>query len=72
MSVDNLKAFRDVRLPLWRAAWNWWPWVRRMHDVNGHHDGRRWFWTPATYRFGHGGWIYLSLPWLWRFRSGSR
>lgn len=49
----------------------WWPWVRFQRDGYGviHY---RWCWTPITYRFGHGGWIYLSLPWLWSFRRGRR
>src|ERR1700721_214062 len=27
----------------------------------------RWWWTPWTYRFDHGGWVFLSLRWFWRF-----
>lgn len=57
-----------------RLAWatrSRWPWVRFRRDTYGLAQ-RRWFWTPITYRFGHGGWVYLSLPWLWRFRSGVR
>jgi hypothetical protein len=48
-----------------RAA-AWWPWVRFQSPCRT----RRWFCTPVTYRFGHGGWVYLSLAWLWRFRNG--
>lgn len=53
----------------WRAAGAWWPWVRRLRDIDGK-PRAWWFWTPVTYRFGHGGWIYLNLTWLWRFRRG--
>ena len=45
--------------------------IRRKLDINGTAQPG-WFWTRWTYRFGHGGWIYLSLPWLWRFRNGPR
>jgi len=31
----------------------------------------RWWWTPWTYRFGHGGWILLRFSWLWRFWHGA-
>ena len=48
----------------------WWPWVRRLRDINGKPEPW-WFWTPVTYRFGHGGWVYLNLAWLWRFRRGA-
>lgn len=47
-----------------------WPWVRFRRPMYTQPD-RRWFWTPLTYRFGHGGWVYLSLAWLWRFRNGA-
>ena len=50
----------------WRAARAWWPWVRRLPNKH------LWLWTPITYRFGHGGWIYLNLAWLWRFKNGFR
>ena len=42
-----------------------------------HHSSWRWLylsfrsWQPFR-RFGHGGWIFLSLPWLWRFRNFDR
>lgn len=52
------------------SSGTWWPWIRRLRDVNGTANPR-WFWTPITYRFGHGGWIYLSLRWFWRFRNGA-
>jgi hypothetical protein len=26
----------------------------------------RWWWTPWTYKFGAGGWVFLSLRWLRR------
>lgn len=48
----------------------WWPWVRRLRDIDGKAQAR-WAWTPITYRFGHGGWIYLDVQWLWRFRKGA-
>jgi hypothetical protein len=32
----------------------------------------RWWWTPWTYRFNHGGWIYLSIRWLWRFHNAYK
>jgi hypothetical protein len=49
-----------------RTALTWWPWVRFQRPAYGPIN-YRWFWTPLTYRFRHGGWVYLSLPWLWRF-----
>lgn len=52
-----------------RNALKWWPWVRFQTPMYGR-PNYRWFWTPVTYRFGHGGWVYLSLAWLWRFRRG--
>lgn len=52
----------------WGAA-SWWPWVRFRRDGYGRVN-RRWFWTPITYRFGHGGWVFLSFRWLWCFRNG--
>ena len=54
-----------------RAMRKWWPWVRFQRDAYGA-TNRRWLWTPVTYRFGHGGWIYLHAGWLWRFRHGVR
>jgi hypothetical protein len=30
----------------------------------------RWVWTPWTYRFGHGGWVFLSFGWLRSYRHG--
>lgn len=30
----------------------------------------RWWWTPWTYRFGHGGWIFLNFRWSKRFWNG--
>lgn len=66
----DLEAMRQVTMPWPVAARVWWPWVRRLRDVNGK-ASRLWFWTPLTYRFGHGGWVYLSLSWLWRFRNGA-
>ena len=53
----------------WRAPGAWWPWMRRLRDIDGK-PSAWWFWTPVTYRFGHGGWVYLNLKWLWRFRRG--
>lgn len=43
-----------------------WQWIRFSDNYSW-----RWFWTPVTYRFGHGGWVFLSLAWLWRFRNGA-
>jgi len=57
---------RAVSASSWRAARAWWPWVRWVGNKP------MWLWTPITYRFGHGGWIYLNLAWLWRFRRGVR
>lgn len=49
----------------------WWPWVRFHKPMYARQKlGARWVWTPVTKRFGHGGWVYLSLSWLWRFRNG--
>lgn len=45
--------------------------IRFKRDADGMVRDRRWFWTPLTYRFGHGGWVFLSLRWLWRFRHGA-
>jgi membrane associated rhomboid family serine protease len=45
----------------------YWPWLRWKRDADGVVRDRRWLWTPITYRFQHGGWLFLSLPWLWRF-----
>jgi hypothetical protein len=46
------------------------PWLRTGNTFG-------WLWTPWTYRFAHGGWIYLhpghpiaTLRWFWRFRGG--
>ena len=47
-----------------------WPWIRFQRPMYGR-PNYRWFWTPVTYRFGHGGWVFLSLAWLWRFRNGA-
>lgn len=47
----------------------WWPWVRFQRPMYQKPD-RRWLWTPLTKRFGHGGWVFLNLRWLWRFRNG--
>ena len=52
------------------SIWQWWPFVRFQRDAYGNTRTYRWFWTPLTSRFGHGGWVFLSLPWLWRFRHG--
>ena len=49
-----------------RALMKWWPWVR----VNP--NARRWVWTPVTYRFAHGGWVYLSPSWFRRFWRGTQ
>lgn len=46
-----------------------WP-IRFRRVMYGPPD-RRWVWTPWTYRFGHGGWMFLSLRWFWRFRNGA-
>jgi hypothetical protein len=51
-------------------AIQWWPWIRFQRPMYTK-PNRRWLWTPLTDRFGHGGWVYLSLPWLWRFRNGA-
>jgi hypothetical protein len=40
---------------------------RVMRTVDGRWCERRWFWTPYTYSFGHGGWVCLRLRWLRRF-----
>lgn len=48
----------------------WWPWLRFRQEM--YRTDYRWLWTPVTYRFGHGGWVYLSSRWLWRFRNGVR
>lgn len=53
-----------------RRAVRWWPWVRFQRPMYTKPD-RRWLWTPVTSRFGHGGWVYLSVVWLWRFRNGA-
>lgn len=31
----------------------------------------RWWWTPWTYRFHHGGWVCLSLSWFRRFSAAA-
>lgn len=54
---------------MFQKAQQWWPWVRFQRPMYAR-PNYRWFWTPITKRFGHGGWVYLSLPWLWRFRRG--
>lgn len=39
-----------------------------FNRVRGHALKRpslRWWWTPWTYYFGAGGWVYLSRRWLW-------
>jgi hypothetical protein len=56
------------RVPMWRM-WLW-RFVRFQVDAYGQTRTYRWLWTPVTSRFGHGGWIFLSVPWLWRFRYG--
>jgi hypothetical protein len=53
-----------------KTAIRWWPWVRFQRPMYSA-PNRRWLWTPLTYRFGHGGWVYLSLPWLRRFWNGA-
>jgi hypothetical protein len=53
-----------------RKAMNWWPWVRFQRPAYGS-TNYRWLWTPLTKRFGHGGWVYMSMAWLWRFRNGA-
>jgi hypothetical protein len=37
-----------------------------------------WYWTPWTYRFDHGGWVFFdwrkpreTLRWFWRFWRGA-
>lgn len=40
---------------------------------------RGWYWTPWTYRFDHGGWLFFdpvqeplaTARWLWRFWRGA-
>lgn len=44
--------------------------LRTRWDSAGSPD-LRWWWTPWTYRFGHGGWFCLSLPWFRRYHSGG-
>jgi hypothetical protein len=46
--------------------------VRFQISSQGRVSSLRWFWTPITARFAHGGWVYLSPRWLWRFRAGTR
>ena len=41
-----------------------------MKNIRPHEHSAGWYWTPWTYRFGHGGWVLLSLPWLCRFWRG--
>lgn len=53
-----------------RRALKWWPWIRFDRPLYGRPD-YRWFWTPITERFDHGGWVYLSWPWLRRFWNGT-
>lgn len=32
-----------------------------------------WVWTPWTYHFGSGGWVFLNASWLWRaWKEGNR
>lgn len=49
----------------WRDSW---PYIRPLR--NHIETNFRWWWSPWTKRFGHGGWVYLSFAWLWRFRNG--
>lgn len=49
----------------WRDSW---PYLRPLRNTI--ETNFRWWWTPWTYRFGHGGWVYLSIRWVWRFRNG--
>jgi hypothetical protein len=44
-------------------------WLTRDR-VRGTCNDLRWWWTPWTDRFAHGGWIFLSARWFWRFRNG--
>lgn len=55
-----------------RQEFHWkrsWPYLRPLVIGGGHRD-KGWWWTPWTYRFGHGGWVYLSARWFWKFRNG--
>lgn len=32
----------------------------------------KWWWTPWTYKYQHGGWIYLSREWFKRFTPSDQ
>lgn len=63
MSVRELIVAAIERLTLRR--------VRGQHYSRPFQPDLRWWWTPWTHRFGHGGWVFLSPAWFWRFRHGS-
>lgn len=48
--------------------------LSRNHIRGQHAFGKislKWWWTPWTYHFQHGGWILLNLKWLKEFNMGS-
>ena len=40
--------------------------IRGQHYYHKFSPSLRWWWTPWTYRFGYGGWVFLSTKWFMR------